>query len=139
VSVFCVLDASATVPWCFPDEATDASAALLDRLSRDEVWVPSLWHFEVANVLLAAERRRRITAPLITDFLENLGGLAIHSDPDLERRLHGPVLAIARRLKLTVYDAAYLDVAQRRSLPLATRDKELRRAARTAGVTLIET
>ncbi len=135
----CVLDVSATVAWCFADEATAASAALLDRLRRDEAWVPALWHFEVANVLLAAERRGRITVTLIDRFLTILGRLAIRSDPELECRLHGPVLGLARRYKLTVYDAAYLDIAARRDLPLATRDKDLRRAARAAKVTLIDT
>ena len=134
-----MLDASATVAWCFADEATEASAALPDRLSRDEAWVPALRHFEVASVLLAAERRGRITENLIGRFLTILGRLAIRSDPELEHRLHEPVLRLARRYKLTVHDAAYLDIAVRRNLPRATRDKELRRAARTANVTLIDT
>lgn len=139
MTAYCVLDASAAVAWCFVDEATDASGTLLDRLRQEEAWVPSLWHFEVANVLLAAERRGRISNRQVADFLSILSGVAIQTDPDLEQRLHGPVLELARRHRLTVYNAAYLDIALRRLLPLATRDEALRRAARTAGVVTLET
>jgi predicted nucleic acid-binding protein len=135
----CVIDASVTVAWCFLDETTPASVALLERLQSAEAWVPGLWRAEVANVLLAAERRRRISRELIAEFLSMLGGLAIRTDAELEHRIHGPVLDLARLRRLTVYDAMYLDVAMRRDLPLATRDRQLEEAAREAGVPLIDT
>jgi predicted nucleic acid-binding protein len=137
VTEVCVIDASATLPWCFLDEATPEAMALLERLQSAEAWVPSLWRAEVANVLLAAERRQRITATLIAEFLSMLGGLTIRTDPDAEHRIHGPVLHLARLHRLTVYDAMYLDLAMHRGLPLATRDGDLCRAARAAQVTLI--
>jgi predicted nucleic acid-binding protein len=134
----CVIDASATVAWCFVDETTPASVALLERLQSAEAWVPGLWRAEVANVLLAAERRHRITRELIIEFLTMLGGLAIRIDAELEHRINGPVLNLARLRRLTVYDAMYLDVAQRRGIPLATRDRQLRDAAVASGIPLID-
>ena len=134
----CVIDASATVACCFIDETTSASVALLERLQTAEAWVPGLWRAEVANVLLAAERRRRITRELTTQFLSVISGLAIRTDSELEYRIHGPVLDLARLRRLTVYDAMYLDVALRRGLPLATRDRQLEHAAKEAGVPLID-
>lgn len=112
---------------------------MLERLSEEEAWVPSIWHFEVPNVLLVAERCGRISRSLVADFFSILGGLAIRTDPEIQPRLPGAILQLARTHGLTLYDAAYLDVAARRALPLATRDKDLHRAARSAGVTVLET
>ncbi len=134
----CVIDASVTVAWCFVDEATPAGLRLLARLQSAEAWVPGLWRAEVANVLLAAERRRRIAREQVLEFLSMLAGLAVRVDADADHRVHGPVLALARAHRLTVYDALYLDVAIRRQLPLATRDQELIKAARSAAVSLID-
>ena len=133
----CVIDASVTVAWCFSDESTPAGTQLLARLQEAEAWVPGLWLAEVANVLLAAERRRRITHGLVTEFLSMLAGLTIRIDAELDHRIHGPVLHLAQLYRLTVYDAMYLDVAMRLKLPLATRDRELMNAARSAAVPLI--
>lgn len=112
---------------------------MLERLSEEEAWVPSIWHFEVPNVLLVAERCGCISRSLVADFFSILGGLAIRTDPEIQPRLPGAILQLARTHGLTLYDAAYLDVAARRALPLATRGKDLHRAARSAGVTVLET
>jgi predicted nucleic acid-binding protein len=134
-----VLDASVTAAWCFRNEASPETTALLDSLRHRKPVVPGLWHLETANMLLQAERRRRITeaeSVVLTKFLSNL---PIETDSDSERRAHGPILALARLHRLTAYDAAYLDVAQRRGLPLATRDQALEEAAKESGVALIAT
>ena len=130
-----VLDASATLAWCFDDERTAESNALLDRLAVATALVPAIWHVELANALLAAERRRRITAEDIEHVYRLLNRLTIETDDPV--LTPAPLLALARVHRLTAYDAAYLDLALRRHLPLATRDTALARAAEAAGVALL--
>jgi predicted nucleic acid-binding protein len=137
VAVF-VLDASVTAAWCFADEATPASRALQDRLSEQPAMVPLLWHAESANLLLVAERRNRINAQQCIELLELLAALPLHTEPETER-VRGPILRLARMHNLTVYDAVYLDLALRFAVPLATRDKDLQRAAVEIGAQLIDT
>jgi predicted nucleic acid-binding protein len=134
-----VLDASVTAAWCFADEASEHTAALLASMGRNTAVVPGLWHFETASLLLRAERRGRISRVVCTVFIETLMQLPIETDTESESRAHGPVLALARTHELTPYDAAYLDLAIRRALPLATRDQDLVRAARECGVDLVPT
>jgi predicted nucleic acid-binding protein len=124
-----VLDASVAVAWCFDDESTPAAWALLDRLRRAPGHVPALWALEIGNILLGAERRRRITRARTTEFLEILGELDIRVDPDLPGRAFRDVLPLARERRLTTYDATYLELAMRLGLPLATKDTALTRAA----------
>ena len=130
-----VLDASATLAWCFDDERTAESNALLDRLAVATALVPAIWHVELANALLAAERRRRITAEEIEHVYRLLNRLTIETDDPV--LTPAPLLALARAHRLTAYDAAYLDLTLRRHLPLATRDAALCRAAETVGVALL--
>jgi predicted nucleic acid-binding protein len=132
------IDASVTAAWCFADEANAATDALRSGLIDHGAVVPVLWHAESANVLLIAERRKRITPDRCAELLELLGELPIETD-DGTQRIRGSVFRLARALRLTVYDAIYLELAIRRDLPLATRDKDLRKAALSAGVPLIET
>lgn len=130
-----VLDTSLTVAWCFEDEVTPESEALLDRLSDEEAVVPALWTYEVSSVLLVAERRGRITEAQTARFLGVLGALPIivdPADPDPLELVH-----LGRRHALSSYDAAYLSLAERRALPLATRDRDLTSACRVAGVELL--
>lgn len=134
-----VLDASLTAAWFFRDEASARSTDLLDGLRATRAMVPGLWHYETANMLMQGERRRRITQQECAAAIELLAQLPIETDPDCERRAHGPLLVLARSHGLTPYDAAYLDVAIRHRLPLATRDRDLRRAARSCKVELIDT
>jgi predicted nucleic acid-binding protein len=124
-----VLDASVALAWCFADECTPAAWALLDRLRTAPAHVPALWELEVGNILLGAERQRRITQARVVEFVGILGDLDIRVDPDAPGRALRDLLPIARERRLTTYDATYLELAMRLGLPLATKDKALARAA----------
>jgi predicted nucleic acid-binding protein len=129
-----VLDASVTVCWAFQDEKhADADRAFL-RIGTEEAVVPSLWWFEVRNILVVNERRGRISLSDSTAFLLHLSKLPVRLDhlPD-----EGSVLRLARTHRLSVYDAAYLELAQRENLALATLDADLRKAAARERVVLI--
>jgi predicted nucleic acid-binding protein len=132
-----VLDASVTMAWCFADEASAATWAILARLEREGAAVPSLCPLEVGNILTKAERRQRTTPARISRFLVRLGTLPIRIDDETTSRAWRETLALARTEGLTTYDAAYLELALRRGLPLATRDGELRQAAARNGVGLL--
>ena len=132
-----VLDASVTMAWCFDDEATPETWALLDRLAAEGAIVPGLWTLEVGNILAQAERRNRTTAARVRQFVEQLETLPIRVDDETASRALGDILTLARAEKLTTYDAAYLELAMRRGLPLATRDYELQGSANRNGVELL--
>ncbi len=129
-----VLDASVAVSWAFPDEADSIASAALTRLRTDAAHVPGLWWFEIRNTLLMGERRDRITQADTAAFLHDVARLSIIGDraPQSDR-----TLTLARQHRLTVYDAAYLELAERMALPLATQDRALRRAAAQAGVSVM--
>ena len=129
-----VIDASVTMAWCFDDEATPWTDAVLDRLREEEAFVPALWQLEVANVLVGAELRGRITEAQATRFLDLLMQLRIRVDQSFTNVT--ALLAAGRRHRLTPYDAAYLLLAERIGAPLATLDGTLIAAARAAGVEL---
>ena len=129
-----VLDASITACWAFQDEDHPDAALALDQMRTEEAVVPCLWWFEVRNILVVNERRRRITESDTAAFLLNLSRLRVR----LDRLPEGDaVLRLARTHRLSVYDAAYLELAQREGLPLATLDADLRRAAAEEGVALL--
>ena len=132
-----VLDCSVTVAWLFADEASPRTDALLQRLTEGVAVVPNLWHLEVGNVLAMSERRGCINSSQNASCLELLGRLPIEVDAETGRRALREVLSLARAEKLTTYDAAYLELAMRRTMPLATRDRALRRASRRVGVTTL--
>ncbi len=134
-----VLDASTALTWCFPDEhAADAQHAL-DLLKQDaEAVAPSFWPVEVLNGLLMAERRKRMTQELAAVFLRDVEKLPVHLDAGVAVNPFVPAVeALARQYTLTAYDAAYLELAVRLAIPLATLDKELLRAAPLAGVAIL--
>ena len=133
----CVLDASATLPWLFEDEASPAADALLERVALDGAVVPSLWFLECANALAAAERRGRIDAARVARNVSLLRRLPVAVDVADPADALGTTLDLARTHRLTAYDASYLDLALRRGLPLATNDGPLRIAAAAAGVALL--
>jgi len=134
-----VIDASATLPWCFADEATPATNLLLARLrSGDEAIVPAHWPLEVANALLIAVRRKRISVEDAQQFLDDLEVLPIQVETADRKSLRKRVFLLAKQSNLTAYDAAYLELAARERLPLATLDRELRETAREASVALAE-
>lgn len=130
-----VIDASATLPWCFYDEASDETNALLTRLQTgDEALVPAHWPAEVANALLVAVRRERISSQDARRFLEDVDLLPIRIDTVTQELVRLHILPLAEKHELTVYDAAYLELAMRQAVPLATFDDDLRKAARASGV-----
>jgi len=134
-----VLDASVAVAWCFEDESTRLAESVLDLLSAGtETFVPPIWPLEVANALLVAERRKRITTAQVTALLQRISKLPTVVEPMPLAHAFEQVLAIARQHDLTEYDASYIELALREGLPLATLDAKLRRAARSAGIALVE-
>jgi len=133
-----VLDCSVTMAWCFEDECDALADAVLGVFGETEVWVPALWPIEVANVLLVAERRRRLTSAGSARFLELLGGLPIVVDGGTHERAFQSVLSKGRELGLSAYDATYVDLAIRLGAPLATRDKSLRQACEKHGVDVFQ-
>jgi predicted nucleic acid-binding protein len=131
-----VLDCSVAVAWFFEDEADAYAESVEESLARATAVVPALWHLEVANVLLVGERRKRTTQAKVTQFLTLLRSLPITTDDETVARAWDDTLPLARTYSLSVYDAAYLELAKRRSLSLATLDDRLRAAALAAGIPL---
>ncbi|MGB8363078.1 MAG: type II toxin-antitoxin system VapC family toxin [Rhizomicrobium sp.] len=134
-----VLDSSATLAWVYSDEITDSIRHVFDLLSEDGAWVPGLWKLEVANILEMGVRRGRHDRAFRDATLADLAVLPISLDPETDRQAWGATAQLAARHGLTLYDAAYLELAQRRSLPLATLDRELRSAGSAEGVVLLGT
>lgn len=133
-----VLDASVAVAWCFEDETTKFTEAVLALISAGaEVLVPSLWPLEIANALLMAERRKRIALAKVTAILVRIAALPISVRPVDSRHAFEQVLPLARQQQLSQYDAAYLELAVREGVELATLDGELKRAAKATGVALL--
>ena len=130
-----VVDASVAIAWAF-NERHATAAHTRARIRTEAAIVPALWWYELRNVLVLGERRGRLTERETTRFLRDISRPAITMDasPDESR-----VLALARRHRLTVYDAAYLELAAREALPLATLDTELAAAAQAQQVALIGT
>lgn len=134
-----VVDASVALSWCFEDESSPLTDAVLERLTDGAAVTPVIWPLEIANALRSAERRGRIDEQSIPAATQLLMTLPIQVDEavGLDAAL-GRVLQVARSLGVTAYDATYLDLAARRGLPLATADDQLARAARAAGIDLFE-
>ena len=131
-----VLDRSVTLSWCFEDERLEATDALLKQVVESGAEAPSLWPLEILNALSMAERRRRINADRRQRLCGFLHDLPVNIDVETARRAWAATSQLAARFKLTLYDAAYLELAQRLNLPLATLDKELRVAGRALGIAL---
>jgi predicted nucleic acid-binding protein len=131
-----VIDSSVAIAWCFPDEQDDYSQSVLDALSSERAIVPGLWQLEVANTLLVGERRQRSTQVNTGTWLGFLASLPITADEETAAHAFGDTLSLAREHNLSAYDAAYLELAMRRRLPLATLDDKLKAAARLVGVPL---
>lgn len=132
-----VLDSSIALAWCFADEATDDTRALLERMVEVAAVVPGWWFLEVTNVLAVAERRARITPEQTSDFLAMLESFDLEVDNAVTSRAWGPLLTLCRAHQLSSYDAVYLELAIRRRLPLATLDNPLRAAAGKENVPVI--
>lgn len=129
-----VIDASVSIAWVIGDETSPTADAARQRLLHDDAFAPSLWWFEVRNVMLMSERKGRLTRDRADGALAHLRRQSIVLDHATdERRL----LDLARTHRLTVYDATYLELAQRLTVPLASLDQQLVAAARTVGVELL--
>ena len=129
-----VLDASIALAWAFADEDDPRATAALARIRTDEALVPSIWWFEIRNTLVVNERRGRLAEADTAAFLRTLARFAVTID---RQPGEAEVFALARQHRLTVYDAAYLELARRDSVPLATLDRELIAAARAERVPLL--
>ena len=123
--------------WCFEDEDSDYASGILERLIDGEALVPGIWPLEVANVLLVAERNRRLGEADSTRFVSLLRQLPVIVETEAPERVMGEILALAREHRLSSYDASYLDLAMRSGLPIATLDKTLKRAAGECQVTIV--
>jgi predicted nucleic acid-binding protein len=126
-----VIDASVTMPWFFPDEATPFTEGLLDALGDQVFWAPTLWVVECTNVLQSAQRRKRIDARRRAEIAAELGELPVRLDPETSGFVSLDRLAAAHGL--SAYDAAYLELALRRSLVLVSLDARLIAAAQVLG------
>ncbi|MGH7249072.1 MAG: type II toxin-antitoxin system VapC family toxin, partial [Pseudomonadota bacterium] len=123
--------------WCFEDEASPDTDTLFERVRDHGAIVPGVWHLEVSNVLLRAEKRGRISEGDVALRLGLIADLPISVDQETAARSLREILALARVQQLTTYDAAYLELAVRRSLPLMTKDGELAGAAKRLGVAVL--
>jgi predicted nucleic acid-binding protein len=132
-----VLDSSATLAWIYSNETTNPIRRLFDAVGDEGAVVPALWRLEIANSLTVAVRRGRIEANFRRAALTDLALLDIAIDDQTDVHAWGETLRVADFFQLTVYDAAYLELAQRRNLPLATLDGELRAAAKSLGLGLM--
>jgi predicted nucleic acid-binding protein len=133
-----VLDASVTVAWCFDDESTPLTEGILDLFSAGaEGMAPGIWPLEVANALLVAERRKRVSLAQVTALLGRIVQLPVSVETIEPDRAFSQILSVARQYQLTEYDAAYLELALRKGLPFATLDDGLRQSARMAGIRLV--
>jgi len=132
-----VIDASLAISWMFEDEQTIQGMQLLKQVAQAGALVPSLWRLETANALQMAVRRRRCDSVFRDSVLYRLELLMIEVDPETDTHAWSTTLRLSDRYRLTVYDAAYLELALRRGLPLASRDRGLVSAARESGVTIL--
>ena len=132
-----VLDNSVSAAWCFSDETDVYAEAVFESVTQEGGAVaPALWPIELANVLVVAERRNRVTAAQREAFLQNLAGMDIEVQTVTTDQIFQEAIALATAHRLSVYDATYLGLAIRQQLPIATQDKELIRAAGAVGVSL---
>ena len=129
-----MVDASVALAWCFPDEASEYADRVLVALKGQTLVVPAVWGLEIANALLTGERRKRLKQPEILRFVALLEGLSILQDGQAVSESVNNVLPLARDYGLSAYDAAYLELAIRHDVPLATLDRNLQKAAKRAGI-----
>ena len=134
-----MLDCSIVLAWYFVDETDRYADSVAAALPRTTAVVPSLFHLELANILVVGERRKRSTEAQATAFLARLAGMPIVVDGQTVARAWSDIIALARSHGLSAYDAAYLELAVRESLPLATLDERLVTAAKEIGVAIIKT
>jgi len=132
-----VIDNSVVMTWCFKDEASQYADDILDILEHCTAIVPSIWPLEIGNVLLVAERAKRLSEADSIRFIALLSELPIIVDQEPPERMIKEILALAREHKLSTYDASYLDLAMKKGIPIATLDNNLITAARRSDVSIM--
>lgn len=132
-----IIDASVTLAWIYDDERSKAVENIFESIGELGAWVPAIWHIEVANALLQSTRSRRIDRAYLEGAFADLTELPISVDPETNTFAWDRTLEYAQRFRLTAYDACYLELAQRRGLPLATLDRDLLDAGRALGLELL--
>jgi predicted nucleic acid-binding protein len=130
----CVIDASFVAAVILPDEATDRMTALAKTLERDQTAAPALLQLEVTNILLMARRRRRINGTQLKQLSDAFERFPVTYQPSLTAQQRAAVLSLAEKHTITAYDAAYLELAMRLDLILASLDDSLIKAAKAEGV-----
>lgn len=133
-----VIDNSVVMSWCFQDETNKYADDVLGLLEEGTAYVPAIWPLEVSNVLLVAERRKRLSQADSSRFISLLSELPIIVDQESPERMLSEILALAREYKLSSYDASYLDLAMRKGLPVATTDINIIAAAKRSSVPIIK-
>lgn len=135
---YIVLDCSVTLAWILEEgEITKKAESVLFMLEKKQAKVPTIWPLEVANVLCLSERQKKLTALEVAEFKEFLSALPISIDSETSLKAMGSIYALAKSENLTIYDAAYLEIAIRENYPLATFDQALKNAAKRNGVELL--
>lgn len=134
-----VVDNSVVMSWCFKDETNTYADNVLDRLTEATAFAPSIWPLEVVNVLLVAERKKRLSESDSIRFITLLSQLPIIVEDERPKMMMKELLALARRNNLSGYDASYLDLAMRKGFPIATSDNKLIEAARRTDVSILKT
>jgi len=133
-----VIDNSVVMSWCFEDETNHYTESVLESLENAEAVVPAIWPLEVGNVLLVAERKKRLSPAAAVRFLELLDGLPISVEQETPARMLKEIVSLARKHGLTTYDASYLDLAMRTGAPISTLDKSLIKAAKKCKVPIYQ-
>ena len=134
-----VVDSSVALGWIYIDEITPATLQLSKRVNQSGAWVPAIWHLEIANSLQTSVRSGRIDNTFRDKTLADLSLFKITTDSEMVERAWSSILAITEQSGLTIYDACYIELAQRRALPLATLDRDVRKAARAFDINLLST
>jgi len=132
-----VIDNSVVMAWCFQDQTSKYTEAVLEKLEASEAYAPAIWTLEVGNVLLMAERKNLLSKADVIRFLSLVQGLPIVVEQESPDRMLTEIPALAREHSLSTYDASYLDLAMRLGVPLATQDRALTMAAKKCGVYLV--
>ncbi len=132
-----VLDSSVALAWVLPDESNATLDGLFDKLADDMAFVPPVWPLEIGNVLLVAVKRGRLTVRDRIRLVRELKALPVEIDATSTERSLEETLALAQKYDLTTYDASYIELAQRREVPLATLDNKLRKACQLAKITVL--
>lgn len=133
-----VVDTSIVMSWCFEDEENSYAEDVLESLEFAQALVPAIWPLEVGNVLLVAERKKRLSQAAVVRFLALLDGLPITVEQETRERMLKEIVSLAREHGLSTYDASCLDLAMRLDLPLATQDTSLAKAAKKCKVPAFE-